>query len=289
MAWVCYGVATRIPPCGEWGELDKDAGRHVLATGHSTGPGSLRKCYVCKRTLPDNVFAMDTRLGRRRRSGRCTQCAEREAARRATCKQWSLDDRIAQAVARAAEVTGASEIPDHPGYLVSPTGEVWTVLRGRGVRPEPLQLVQWLNRGGYNSVRLKGSRSTVHRLVARTFLGPRPPGMEVRHLDGDRANPALTNLAYGTPRENARDRIAHGTMLYGERAPFSKWTDAEVSAAIDLYLAGGITQEAVGELYGTSQQVVSRWVTARNLPSRYPKHPTTSGTARGTAWARRTT
>ena len=115
-----------------------------------------------------------------------------------------------------------------------------------------------------------------------------PAGMEVRHLDGNRANPALSNLTYGTPRENAHDRIAHGTMLYGERSPHSKWSDAEVAAAIDLYLAGGITQEAVGKLYGTSQQVVSRWISARGLANRHPS-PTTSGTARGTAWARRTT
>jgi hypothetical protein len=51
---------------------------------------------------------------------------------------------------------------------------------------------------------------TVHLLVARAFLGPRPEGMETRHLDGDPTNNHASNLRYGTKSENARDRIRHG-------------------------------------------------------------------------------
>lgn len=51
----------------------------------------------------------------------------------------------------------------------------------------------------------------VHRIVMRAFAGPRPEGLEVRHLDGDPTNNGLTNLAYGTPLENASDQRLHGT------------------------------------------------------------------------------
>lgn len=51
----------------------------------------------------------------------------------------------------------------------------------------------------------------VHRLVALAFLGPCPPGREVRHLDGDPANCRVGNLAYGTHRENELDKRTHGT------------------------------------------------------------------------------
>lgn len=51
----------------------------------------------------------------------------------------------------------------------------------------------------------------VHRLVLAAFIGPCPEGMETRHLDGDRANNHLENLAWGTPEENTADRVRHGT------------------------------------------------------------------------------
>lgn len=42
----------------------------------------------------------------------------------------------------------------------------------------------------------------VHRLVARTFIGPCPPGLVVNHKDGDRGNNHRDNLEYVTTREN---------------------------------------------------------------------------------------
>lgn len=43
----------------------------------------------------------------------------------------------------------------------------------------------------------------VHVLVAEAFLGPRPKGAQVSHLDNDRLNNAVSNLRYESPRENA--------------------------------------------------------------------------------------
>jgi hypothetical protein len=65
---------------------------------------------------------------------------------------------------------------------------------------------------GYPQVhlRVKGSSriSKVHRLVAESFLPPQPfPGAIVRHLDGNPANNAADNLAWGTQAENRVDRI----------------------------------------------------------------------------------
>jgi hypothetical protein len=42
------------------------------------------------------------------------------------------------------------------------------------------------------------------------FVGPRPPGLEIRHLDGDPGNNALNNLRYGTRSENLVDKSYHG-------------------------------------------------------------------------------
>ena len=108
-----------------------------------------------------------------------------------------------------------------PGYEVTQEGRVFSVgtnWRGYGRR----ELVQDLNDGGYPSVRIvvngQRKRYAVHKLVAHTHLGPQPaPDYEVRHLDGNKMNNHISNLAWGTKKENADDRERHGRTSRGER------------------------------------------------------------------------
>ncbi|RBO91367.1 NUMOD4 motif-containing HNH endonuclease [Nocardia puris] len=69
--------------------------------------------------------------------------------------------------------------------------------------------------GGYEKVYLcrDGTRTAafVHALVAATFVGPRPPGHEVCHQNGHRRDNRASNLRFGTPSDNALDRVRHGT------------------------------------------------------------------------------
>lgn len=108
-----------------------------------------------------------------------------------------------------------------PGYRVTADGKVfstghnWRGYGEREMRPTP-------NSDGYPSVRLtvegKRVRLAVHRLVAREYLPPRPsPEHEVRHLDGDKTNNTVENLAWGTAKENAEDRERHGRTSRGLR------------------------------------------------------------------------
>ena len=70
-------------------------------------------------------------------------------------------------------------------------------------------------RGGYPDVSLyaqgKRERRSVHALVAESFIGARPEGMEVCHNDGNPTNNHLDNLRYGTRSDNMLDRVRHGT------------------------------------------------------------------------------
>ena len=50
----------------------------------------------------------------------------------------------------------------------------------------------------------------VHALVAEAFLGPRPEGQQVRHVNTDSRDNRATNLAYGTHLDNAQDAVRHG-------------------------------------------------------------------------------
>jgi hypothetical protein len=65
--------------------------------------------------------------------------------------------------------------------------------------------------GRYLAIDLFGTRKGVHVLVAEAFHGPRPIGYEVRHLNGNAHDNRASNLAWGTPAENAQDKRLHGT------------------------------------------------------------------------------
>ncbi len=51
-----------------------------------------------------------------------------------------------------------------------------------------------------------------HSLVLEAFIGPRPPGMEACHADGNPANNRLGNLRWDTLRANRLDAMRHGTL-----------------------------------------------------------------------------
>jgi hypothetical protein len=111
-------------------------------------------------------------------------------------------------------------IPEWDFYEVSDDGQVrsqdrqirtrWgtTFLRkGKVLKP--------ISHRGYWAVTLREegrNRTTkVHTLVLEAFVGPRPDGLEARHLDGNTDNNSLQNLKWGTRSENNLDRVAHGT------------------------------------------------------------------------------
>lgn len=95
-----------------------------------------------------------------------------------------------------------------PGYKITRDGKVWSDKSHK-----------WLKtfvdgQTGYIMVNLCHSRYRytpgIHRLLLEAFVGPCPEGMETRHLDGNRQNNDLSNLAWGTRSENRRDTTKHG-------------------------------------------------------------------------------
>lgn len=85
---------------------------------------------------------------------------------------------------------------------------------------------------GYQEVFLrngkKGRHCRVHILVLEAFRGPCPPGMEARHLDDNRSNNHLSNLRWGTHKQNGRDASRNGKPKKGESHPFSKLSNNKV-------------------------------------------------------------
>jgi hypothetical protein len=64
---------------------------------------------------------------------------------------------------------------------------------------------------GYRAVCVRGKSVYVHQLVADTFLGPRPDGQVVVHVDGNPDNNNAENLAYGTRGDVQRKAYDRGT------------------------------------------------------------------------------
>ena len=91
------------------------------------------------------------------------------------------------------------------GYEIERDGTVRNKRTGRILKP----FVG--DRSGHLRVTIGGKHHYIHRLVAEVYMGACPPGMEVRHLDGNPANNNVSNLAYGTRSENVLDSVAHGT------------------------------------------------------------------------------
>ena len=62
----------------------------------------------------------------------------------------------------------------------------------------------------------ESKRVTIHRVVAELFIGPCPAGQIVRHLDDNRENNNISNLAYGTDYDNKQDAVRNGKIKKGD-------------------------------------------------------------------------
>lgn len=116
----------------------------------------------------------------------------------------------------AVEVELWREVVGHPSYQVSNCGQIRRIARNRrGV------LIPREGLDGYLRIQLTtdGHRPAfaVHVLVAAAFLGPRPDGLVIDHIDGNKYNNAAVNLEYVTQKENIRRSVAMGLHPTGDR------------------------------------------------------------------------
>lgn len=91
----------------------------------------------------------------------------------------------------------------------------------------------------------------IHRLVLETFVGQPPENMECCHADGDPKNNCLSNLRWGTRKENCFDTIKHNKTTRGERSHTSKLTEIDVHF-IRYWLKKGYSKEIIGKTFGVT-------------------------------------
>jgi hypothetical protein len=103
----------------------------------------------------------------------------------------------------------------------------------------------------------KGYNYSIHKLVLLAFVGPRPKGMDVSHLDGNRKNCILSNLVYESRRDNEARKVIHKTLLFGENHPSSKLNNKQVKEARRLLESGSLSMSKIGALFGVSKRCIS--------------------------------
>lgn len=142
-------------------------------------------------------------------------------------------------------------VQDFPGYRVGTDGSVWSrwQLRGAGKTRRCVLEDVWRHlrtdmnkRTDHLRVSLfrdgKSYKRWIHHLVLVAFEGPRPSGLECRHINGSPADNHLGNLKWGTKKENAADRKLHGTEQQGEIHYNSILSEIEVKEMREMHRQG---------------------------------------------------
>lgn len=154
-------------------------------------------------------------------------------------------------------------VGNDPGYRVGDDGLVWSCLELSGPPGSPFlpgsiwKRLALKRRKGSLRVNIRKKWRRLHHVVLEAFVGPRPPGMEGCHNDGDFTNNRPRNLRWDTHKSNGEDMIAHGKSTRGEKNTQSKLTAADVRSIRSEYARGGISLTELGRRHGVSQPCIS--------------------------------
>ena len=169
-------------------------------------------------------------------------------------------------------------------YQVSDMGRVKRIDTTSGTKIE--KYLRDKKPRGYVLVTLKHrgtiKNTSIHSLVADAFIGPRPAGYEINHINGVKDDNRLSNLEYVTPKDN----IAHARDILGYRYGYHSRPKKEITPiAIEpkpgrklspeaaaqiraLYKNRQFTQTEIGAMFGVSHAIVGRIVRGKAwLPS----------------------
>ena len=127
-------------------------------------------------------------------------------------------------------------IPGFPGYHVTKNGDVYSMKCKSGKRPEAFKLKPRLNGNGYYRIGLYKDgikyERRLNRLVAMVYI-PNPDNLPcVCHKDNNPLNNRVSNLYWGTPRDNTQQCIRDG------RFPFRKKKKVDENRLIYQYNIG---------------------------------------------------
>jgi hypothetical protein len=151
-------------------------------------------------------------------------------------------------------------------YSISEDGDVRRDRPARGATVGAT-IRQVDDRNGYRRVGLsingRPKYHWTHHLVAAAFLGARPAGMQINHIDGNKTNNHYSNLEYVSPSANMQHAIRTGLRVPsqsarpGARNGSAKIGDAEVRTIREKADAGVPVRELCA-LFALSKATVHK-------------------------------
>jgi len=146
-------------------------------------------------------------------------------------------------------------IPSFSDYYVSIDGRILSKKTENGKILSPI-----VSRSGHMYVFLYKNRKMfkvwVHRAVLEAFFGPPGKGQECRHLDGNPSNNHISNLSWGTRKENIEDKWRHGTMPIPHESKDTKLKPTDIPLIHGLQ--GKKSSRSVGKMFGTSHTTIQK-------------------------------
>lgn len=136
-------------------------------------------------------------------------------------------------------------IQSFPDYEISDCGDVRRTTKPKAgsaaSRTLPYLLKPAFDRKGYRFFSLtnrQGKRRTVRpcREVLTAFVAPPPfADAQAAHIDGTKTNDRLENLYWASPKQNAQDRVRHGTYARGSDSFKALLNEKQVRAIKRIY------------------------------------------------------
>jgi hypothetical protein len=114
------------------------------------------------------------------------------------------------------------------------------------------------NTYGYPIIWTGEKSALAHRVVWEHYNGKIPDGLEINHIDGNKANYAIINLEAISHREN----IVHSYKNLG-RVQKKKLTNTDIVAILDFSKCG-VSQRDIAKMFGVSQMTVCRYLRITN-------------------------
>lgn len=152
-------------------------------------------------------------------------------------------------------------VPGWDDYEVNNKGDV------KSYRRRELHMLKHSSApNGYLFVRLHRDNEyrhfRIHQLVMLVFVGERPQGFVINHLDGDRTNNHVDNLEYCTQKQNVHHAIeilgrTGGKPHIGEESTNAKLTDSAVREIRRLLAETDFSQRAIGNKFGVHTSLIS--------------------------------
>lgn len=157
------------------------------------------------------------------------------------------------------------ELVDYPGYRFGDDGSVWSRWDRNYGLTEIWSRIYGSIMNGYVHIELKlqgerirNHKKFVHNLILEAFVGPKPKSWyECRHLDGNKRNNILSNLKWGTPKQNGEDKVRLGEVPshVGEKNPFAD-IDEKMAIKIKYLLMLGFKPKKITEILNISKHIV---------------------------------